>query len=159
MKTSRSTSVLRIGGLDTMFVVSGISAAALVALAQGLEPAAPEAMFYDLFNTLRKMRVSPLRIVEDLPRDADFLVRIDPDKILVRETTEAYPLLPSWKKNVAPLRAIYPTVPGAEASWVSGDPSLEAIRALESFVISTPALGKDYSDILLETAKIARRGR
>ena len=153
--------LIRAEGLDTMIVVRGAACGKVIGLIQKITPSdRPEATFYSVLNELLLSGVRNAAVVDTLPADADFLLRVDGEKILVRETTPHYAHIPGWSKIAAPLVAIYPLGQGPVGpTWTAGDPSLKSLEALETFIAATPGLGPDFSRVLRIMAAAARGKR
>lgn len=154
-----ATILIRAAGLDTMIVVQGVSPLALIRTLQSVPTGPSETLFYGIMTALGRLPGAKIALGEGLHPAAEYLFRVDEEKIIIRETTGLYALLPSWKKSAAPMLAIVPMAPGAEPTWVQGDPSLRSLAALEQFIDANPALGEAFSTALKQAARTARGSR
>ena len=136
--------LIRVEGLDDMLLV----------------PFGPEAVVRNLFRILPKhyspselqsvtvkalRRIWNVEPVSALPLGADFLVRIDKDKVLIRSTNQEYSSAPSWGSKVAPLEEVIPTPGSPVRAWKKGDPSIRSLKALVSHLEANRGLGGAFS--------------
>lgn len=147
--------LIRVEGLDDMLLV----------------PFGPEAVVRNLFRILPKhyspselqsvtvkalRRIWNVEPVDYLPFSADFLIRIDKDKVLIRSTNQEYSAAPSWGSKVAPLEEVIPTPGSPVRAWKKGDPSLRSLKALACHLEANGGLGEAFRSNLLNLVSTAR---
>ena len=138
--------LIRVEGLDAM-IVAPYGPEAVIRNISSLVPSAvgPEDLLGRTKDALRRIwNVEP---TDSLPADADYLVRVDSEKILIRVTSQEYQAAPSWAN--APLLAVIPTPGSKVREWHQGDPSLRSLRSLSEHLSANKGLGESLRANLL----------
>jgi len=159
--TSTPRILIRVAGLDTMLVIQGprvtlASAVDMIRSVVTVDSFPMSNAFYAIFTKLVNA-LPATAATEVLDPHADYLIRVDNEKLLVRKTLIGYRVAPGWTDAVSKLIEIYPTQGSLVRRWSAGDPSLKALEELEAFIGRNPALGAEFCAELRTRIAKARR--